>query len=106
MKVKTLEIDEGGCFCPPQGTEFPGTPMEGNLFWRTDEGKFYQYDGSNWLQAVFLDSTGHIHPKIYQQDAEPDIPNNSEAFWQDTDDENRVYHIVDIGGTQYKVELT
>ena len=43
-------------------------------------------------------------PKIYSQADEPDIPNNSMAFWKDTDD-SKYYLILDIGGTQKKIEL-
>ncbi|PVX27282.1 MAG: hypothetical protein CW716_03110, partial [Candidatus Bathyarchaeum sp.] len=34
---------------PPAGTSFPGSPSSGDLFNRTDEGLFYQYDGSTWV---------------------------------------------------------
>lgn len=44
-------------------------------------------------------------PKIYTQSTEPDIPNDTMAFWKDTDD-SKYYLILDIGGTQKKVELT
>jgi hypothetical protein len=43
-------------------------------------------------------------PKIYSQADEPDIGNNTTAFWTDTDD-GKYYLILDIGGTQKKVEL-
>jgi len=44
-------------------------------------------------------------PKIYSQATEPDIPNNTTAFWKDTDD-SKYYLILDIAGTQKKLELT
>jgi hypothetical protein len=44
-------------------------------------------------------------PKIYSQATEPNIPNDTMAFWKDTDD-SKYYLILDIGGTQKKVELT
>ncbi len=44
-------------------------------------------------------------PKIFNQALEPDIPNNSMAFWWDTDD-SKMYLILDLSGTQYKVQLT
>ncbi|MBU0763818.1 MAG: hypothetical protein KJ607_03170 [Bacteroidetes bacterium] len=43
-------------------------------------------------------------PKIYSQADEPDIPINSTAYWMDTDDA-KYYLILDISGTQKKVEL-
>ncbi len=43
-------------------------------------------------------------PKTYIQSTEPTIPNDSFAFWKDTDD-GKFYLIKDIGGTQKKVEL-
>lgn len=49
--------------------------------------------------------TDPLKPKIYSQATEPDIPNDSMAFWKDTDD-NKFYIILDIGGTQKKTELT
>lgn len=32
-----------------QGTSFPGSPVEGQAFYRTDENTFYIYDGSDWV---------------------------------------------------------
>ncbi len=40
----------------------------------------------------------------YQEATEPDIPNDSVAFWRDSDD-GKIYLIHDFGGTQKKVEL-
>jgi len=45
-------------------------------------------------------------PKIYNQAAEPDIPNNSWAFWVDSDAGPQYWLILDVGGTQFKVQLT
>lgn len=50
-------------------------------------------------------SANPFKPKIYSQSAEPNIPNDTCAFWKDTDD-GKYYLILDIGGTQKKVELT
>lgn len=47
-----------------QGTSFPGSPVEGQIFYRTDEDRLYVYDGSGW-DAVFS-SVG--------------IPNNIQVF--------------------------
>ncbi len=45
-----LEWDRvnGGILIPPSGTSFPGTPEEGELFWRTDEQKLYRRGASTW----------------------------------------------------------
>ena len=40
----------------------------------------------------------------YTQATEPDIPNNSQAVWNNTTN-NKTYLITDVGGTQYKVEV-
>lgn len=33
------------------GTSFPGSPAEGDRFWRTDQNKLYVYDGSGWVKV-------------------------------------------------------
>jgi hypothetical protein len=50
-------------------------------------------------------STNPFKPKIYSQAGEPDIPNDTEAIWSDSDAGPIVYKLVDIGGTQYKRAL-
>lgn len=42
------------------GTSFPGSPANGQTFFRTDTGKLYLYDGTNWLQIGLLDSKGNL----------------------------------------------
>ena len=32
-----------------QGTSFPGSPVKGQMFYRTDENTFYIYDGTSWV---------------------------------------------------------
>jgi len=32
----------------PSGTEFPGAPVDGSIFYRTDEDLLYIYDGAGW----------------------------------------------------------
>jgi hypothetical protein len=47
--VKEVYFFEGGCFSPvvpDSGTSFPGSPDDGDLFNRTDQGFFYQYKSS------------------------------------------------------------
>lgn len=39
-----------------QGTAFPGTPVEGQTFYRTDQNTMYIYDGTQWV--ALSDSTG------------------------------------------------
>ena len=34
------------------GTAFPGTPANGQTFFRTDTGKLYIYDGTDWRQVI------------------------------------------------------
>lgn len=46
-----------------------------------------------------------VKPKIYTQATEPNIANDSTAYWKDSDD-SKYYMILDVGGTQKKVEMT
>jgi hypothetical protein len=55
--------------------------------------------------TLFDFSSKPIKPKVYTQSAEPDIPSDTFAFWKDSDD-SKYYLILDIGGTQKKIELT
>lgn len=42
----------------PEGTSFPSSPVEGDLFWRSDENFAYVYTGSAWRQLdAFIDAT-------------------------------------------------
>jgi hypothetical protein len=43
-------------------------------------------------------------PKIFIQSSEPDIPNNTTAYWKDTNDD-KIYLILDVNGTQVKQRL-
>ena len=40
------------------GTAFPSSPGTGQLFWRTDSGKFYIFDGTDWRQIIVAQSDG------------------------------------------------
>ena len=58
------------------------------------------------ISEGLLDSSKNdIKGKIYTQDGEPDIADGSFAFWEDTAN-GKVYTILDIGGTQFKTEMT
>lgn len=35
----------------PGGTSFPGSPTTDDVFYRTDHGRWYYYNGSNWLSV-------------------------------------------------------
>jgi hypothetical protein len=63
--------------------------------------------GAVSFQDSIIDWSGatHAKPKIYTQSTEPNIANDSYAFWKDSDD-SKYYLILDIGGTQKKLELT
>jgi len=60
--------------------------------------------GNADIDGVLDWSDNAAKPKIYSQADEPDIANDSTAFWTDTDD-SKYYLILDIGGTQKRVEL-
>lgn len=47
--VITYDRTNGGTFVVPAGTAFPGTPVAGEMFWRTDSNVLYRYDGSDWV---------------------------------------------------------
>jgi len=51
-------------------------------------------------------SNGRVHIPYYQQDAEPVIPLNSIAKWQDTDAGPKYYLIGNFNTIQAKIELT
>ena len=51
---------DGGTFVPPQGSLFPSSPQDGEMFWRTDLGVLYRYDlaTTTWVAgATALPST-------------------------------------------------
>lgn len=44
-------------------------------------------------------------PRVYQQSTEPSLADDTWSFWKDTDD-SKYYLLLNISGTQKKVELT
>ncbi len=40
------------------GTSFPSDPSTGQLFFRTDSGKFYLFDGTDWRQIIMAQPDG------------------------------------------------
>ncbi len=66
----------------------------------------FDIGGSDFTTTGVIDWSGATHskPKIYSQAGEPNIANDSYAFWTDTDD-GKYYLILDIGGAQKKIEL-
>ena len=40
-----------------QGTSFPATAYTGDLFFRSDIGSMYTYDGTGWVSMVATDFT-------------------------------------------------
>jgi hypothetical protein len=63
------------------------------------------YLGGDVQITGVLDASGApAKLKTYTQSAEPDIPNDTLAIWKDSDD-SKYYLVVDIGGTQKRVEL-
>lgn len=56
----TYEFDRnnGGTLVCPAGSSFPGTPVEGEWFWRTDEQRLYRHSGASW-EAVEADAVEH-----------------------------------------------
>jgi len=42
------------------GTEFPGAPTEKELFYRTDEHKWYVWTGSEWRELTWVSKTAGI----------------------------------------------
>ncbi len=44
----------------PNGTGFPAAPTLYQLFYRTDLGKMYLWNGANWLQLALLDTSSNI----------------------------------------------
>jgi len=53
-----FDRDNGGTFIGTSGSSFPGTPEEGEWFWRTDESRLYRHNGSTW-DAVAADVVAH-----------------------------------------------
>ncbi len=61
-------------------------------------------EGNAMVTGVLDVSTSPYQPKIYEQIDEPDLPDNSTAFWYDSDDD-RTWLILDRNGVQKKVEM-
>lgn len=50
--VQVYDRDNGGTFVVPAGTAFPGSPVGGELFWRTDLSSLHRRDDGNtaWVE--------------------------------------------------------
>ena len=78
-----------------------------DLIFRTrDDSQDFSFQASGGGEVAWIDSTGHLGIKIYNQNDEPDIPNNSCAFWVDADGGPAYYLILDVGGTQVKATMS
>lgn len=100
-------------FRPMNTYSYSWTGGGGDLQYRyvTSPG-IYEVDGTNERTGCHKTNTITVtqaafdvnFPKIYYQSTEPDIPNDTFAFWVDSDD-SKYYMILDYGGTQKKIEL-
>lgn len=95
----------------PQDIDITATPIFAGISPNTDADvlgtvlkrwNLLAYDAT--INGVLDWSTSPSKPKIYSQVAEPDIPNNTIAIWENTSS-SMVYVLIDIGGTQYKTEF-
>lgn len=89
-----------------------------HALYQTDVGTLiyaYAAAGANpitWIVLATLNNSGECSSistkiKTYAQEAEPDIPEDTVALWHDTTEDAEHHWLVqDVGGTQYKVELT
>lgn len=52
--VYDFQRGDGGTLIAPAGSSFPGTPVAGEWFWRTDESKLYRRNDTNstWVAVV------------------------------------------------------
>ena len=71
------EADTGHAFS--SGTEFPGAPSEMDMFYRTDEHKFYVYDGTDW---IWLGGGGGDFVELSGSDTHNQVNNDA---WEDWD---------------------
>ncbi len=76
--------------------------------WDTN-GNLTQYKNLTVSQNITISGTldwssGPAKPKIYVSSSEPDLGNDSYAFWKDTVT-SKYYLLLDVGGEQRKVEL-
>ncbi len=60
--------------------------------------------GNAYVSGVLDHSTEPNKPKIFYQTTEPDIPDDSSAFWVNSTDD-KYYLVLDYGGVQKKLEL-
>lgn len=61
--VVVFDRSIGGTLVAPSGTVFPGSPVSGEVFWRTDQAKLYRYNGTGWdavTTAVAAHASTHV----------------------------------------------
>jgi hypothetical protein len=93
----------------PQDIHTEATPMFAGLIPKTDKDDLgttiKRWDLYGWNANIYnvLDwSANPAKPKIFSAAAEPNIPDDTFAFWSDTVSGIK-YLLLDIGGTQYKI---
>lgn len=57
----------------PSGTSYPGSPSDGDLFYRTDLNKTYRYDGTSWHALDALDDAGRVGTAVIATAAIQDL---------------------------------
>jgi hypothetical protein len=55
--ANTFDRASGGALVIPAGSSFPGSPVAGEFFWRTDEAKLYRRNSGN----TAWDATSYVH---------------------------------------------
>lgn len=60
MNIDQVLIDATGRLQPPAGTSLPGTPTEGDVFFKSDEYKMYVYAKGVWTQQIDVHDPGAI----------------------------------------------
>lgn len=58
-----------------QGTSFPGSPTEGDRFWRTDQNRLYVYSGSAWQEIKIYEDTPYAF--LYRTTSNQSIANST-----------------------------
>lgn len=80
----------------------PEKPFKKSSYARKDDTN-YKRDVDSDLSTIF-NFLGN-YPRVYTQSAEPSLSNDTWGFWKDSDD-SKFYLLLNIAGTQKKVELT
>ena len=71
-QLTQAEFEQEGSHTLSSGTSFPGSPSEGDLFYRTDLHKWYIYNGTAWVTLTLVSALNTVTSSSLKYSDDPE----------------------------------